>query len=186
MSILDHQMSRIWIEVAGPLLETISKFDRLNNWVPNCSAQEFDEIFLGSKHVLKVTFKHSLKNKEFFFILPVPILPGSVVKTLHLNVRTLYCHISLFGFLKKSKITNLEKSRNLILTPHMKKLFLFNSQKGKLRRSKEYRKRDVRSATSTHLQRCRKVWKSWRGVVIWRLSTTSIMDLQLLCQKFVK
>ena len=26
--------------IAGPLLETISKFDRLKNWVPDCSAQD--------------------------------------------------------------------------------------------------------------------------------------------------
>ena len=39
------------------------------------SGQEFDEKFLDSKHVLKVYFKPSRKNKDFVF-LPVPILPG--------------------------------------------------------------------------------------------------------------
>ena len=33
MSKLDHQMSRIWIEVASPLLETTNKFGRLKNGV---------------------------------------------------------------------------------------------------------------------------------------------------------
>ena len=38
------------------------------------SGQEFDEKFLDSKHVLKVYFKPSRKNKIFVF-LPDPILP---------------------------------------------------------------------------------------------------------------
>jgi hypothetical protein len=46
------------------------------------SEQEFDEKFLDSKHVLKVYFKPSRKNKDFVF-LPVPILPGWL-KVLHL------------------------------------------------------------------------------------------------------
>ena len=60
MSRLDHQTSRIWIEFAGPLLETITKFDRLKNWVHTWllnSVQEFDEKFLDSKHIFKVYFK---------------------------------------------------------------------------------------------------------------------------------
>ena len=60
--------------IAGPLLETISKFDRLKNWVPDCSGQEFDEKILVSEHVLKVYFKPSRQNKDFVF-LPDPILP---------------------------------------------------------------------------------------------------------------
>ena len=37
MSKLAHQMSNIWIEFAGPISETIRKFDRQKNWVPNYS-----------------------------------------------------------------------------------------------------------------------------------------------------
>jgi hypothetical protein len=47
------------------------------------SGQEFDEKFLDSKHVLKVYFKPSRKNKDFV-LLPVPILPGWL-KILHLK-----------------------------------------------------------------------------------------------------
>ena len=47
------------------------------------SGQEFDENFLDSKHVFKVYFKPSRKNKDFVF-LPDPILPGWL-KILHLN-----------------------------------------------------------------------------------------------------
>jgi hypothetical protein len=47
------------------------------------SGQEFDKTFLDSKHVLKVYFKPSRKNKDFVF-LPVPILPGWL-KILHLK-----------------------------------------------------------------------------------------------------
>ena len=44
-----------------------SKFDRLKNWVCTwllSSGQEFDEKFLDSKHVLKVYFKPSRKNRK--------------------------------------------------------------------------------------------------------------------------
>jgi hypothetical protein len=47
------------------------------------SGQEFDEKFLDSKHVLKVNFKPSRKQK-YFVLLPVPILPGRL-KILHLK-----------------------------------------------------------------------------------------------------
>ena len=47
------------------------------------SGQEFDEKFLDSKHVFKVNFKPSRKNKDFVF-LPVSILPGWL-KILHLS-----------------------------------------------------------------------------------------------------
>ena len=42
VSKLDHQMSRIWIEVAGPLplLETANKFGWLKTGVPDISAQD--------------------------------------------------------------------------------------------------------------------------------------------------
>ena len=40
MSKLDHQMSIILIEFAGPKLQPISRFDLLKNWVPDCSAQD--------------------------------------------------------------------------------------------------------------------------------------------------
>ena len=40
MSKLDHQMSIILIEFAGPNLQPISRFDLLKNWVPDCSAQD--------------------------------------------------------------------------------------------------------------------------------------------------
>ena len=47
------------------------------------SGQEFDKTFLFSKHVLKVYFKPSRKNKAFIF-LPDAILPGWL-KILHLR-----------------------------------------------------------------------------------------------------
>ena len=37
---LDQQISIIWIEVAGPLLQPTSRFDILKNWVTDCSAQD--------------------------------------------------------------------------------------------------------------------------------------------------
>ena len=52
------------------------------NTILEMTGQEFDEKFLDSKHVLKVYFKSSRKNKDFVF-LPVPILPGWL-KILHL------------------------------------------------------------------------------------------------------
>ena len=48
------------------------------------SGQEFDEKFLDSKHVLKVYFKPSRKNKIFVF-LPDPILPVWL-RILHLKL----------------------------------------------------------------------------------------------------
>ena len=39
ISILDHQMSKSWKQIAAQELETTSKFDLLKNWVPDCSAQ---------------------------------------------------------------------------------------------------------------------------------------------------
>ena len=81
---LDHQMSKIWIEVAGPLLETISNIDWLKNW--DLIAQLRTGIwqkFLDSKYVLNVNFKLSRKNNNFIF-LPVPILPGWLI-ILHLK-----------------------------------------------------------------------------------------------------
>ena len=73
MSKLDHQMS---------LVETISKFDKLSTWLLS-SEQEFDEMFLDSKHVLKVYFKPSRKNQDVFF-LPLPLQPVSLANG-HLN-----------------------------------------------------------------------------------------------------
>ena len=46
------------------------------------SGQEFDEKVLDSKHVLKVIFKPSRKNKDLLF-LPDPILAGWL-KIVHL------------------------------------------------------------------------------------------------------
>ena len=48
-----------------------NKFGRLKTGVPDISA---DKNFLDSKHVLKVYFKPSRKDKDFVFI-TVPILP---------------------------------------------------------------------------------------------------------------
>ena len=99
------------------------------------------------------------------------------------STTALYCHISLFGFYSEKKYDK-KSWKESKFDPHMKKLFLFNSQKGKLRRSKEYRKRDVRSATSTHLQGCQKVWKSWRGEVICRLEQSlSITSSSIISSK---
>ena len=77
MSKLDHQMSIIWIEFAGPFWQA----EKLSTWLLS-SGQEFDKKFLDSKHVLKVYLKPSRKNKDFVF-LTVPILPGWL-KILHL------------------------------------------------------------------------------------------------------
>ena len=77
MSKLDHQMSRIWIEVVSPILVTTNKFGSLKSGICTwyfSSGKEFDENLLDSKHVLKVFFKPSRKKKDFVF-LPVPILP---------------------------------------------------------------------------------------------------------------
>ena len=40
LSKLNHQMSKSWKEIAAHELETSTKFDRLKNWVPDCSAQD--------------------------------------------------------------------------------------------------------------------------------------------------
>ena len=52
MSKLDHQMSKSWKGIAAHELETTNKFDKLKNWVPDCSAQD---------RILKKT---SLKTKK--------------------------------------------------------------------------------------------------------------------------
>ena len=49
------------------------------------AGQEFDEKLLDSKHVLKVIFNPSRKNKDFLFS-PYPILVGWL-KILHLKDR---------------------------------------------------------------------------------------------------
>ena len=63
------------------------KFDRLKDlaftWLLS-SGQEFDKMFLESKHILKVYFKPSRKNKDIVF-LPVHIL-SAWLKILHLIV----------------------------------------------------------------------------------------------------
>ena len=61
-------------------METTSKFDRLKNWAPDCSTQIWWKVI---RHVLKVYFKPSRKNKDFVF-LPVPTLP-CWQKILHLK-----------------------------------------------------------------------------------------------------
>ena len=38
ISKLDHQMSKSWKKIAAHELEITSKFDLLENWVPDCSA----------------------------------------------------------------------------------------------------------------------------------------------------
>ena len=41
MSKIDHQISKSWKQSAAHELETTtSNFDRLKNWVPDCSAQD--------------------------------------------------------------------------------------------------------------------------------------------------
>ena len=40
------------------------------------SGQELGKKLLDSKHVLKIIFKPSRQNKDFFLFLPDPILPG--------------------------------------------------------------------------------------------------------------
>ena len=40
ISKLDHQMLKSWKRIARHVFETISKFDRLKNWAPDCSAQD--------------------------------------------------------------------------------------------------------------------------------------------------
>ena len=39
ISKLYHQMSKSWKKSAAHELEITSKFDKLKNWVPDCSAQ---------------------------------------------------------------------------------------------------------------------------------------------------
>ena len=68
LSKLDHQMSKSWKEIAAHELETNSRFDRLKNWVPDCSGQDFGKNFIASKHVLKVCFKPSRKNPDFLYL----------------------------------------------------------------------------------------------------------------------
>ena len=63
----DYQKSKSWKEIAAHELETTNKFDKLKNWVPDCSGQDFGKKFLDSKHVLKVSFKPSRKNSDFYF-----------------------------------------------------------------------------------------------------------------------
>ena len=39
LSKLDHQMSKSWKRIVAHAFETTNKFDKLKNWVPDCSAQ---------------------------------------------------------------------------------------------------------------------------------------------------
>ena len=64
--------------LSSPNLLVVGK---LKNWLPDCSAT--DRI-LESKHFLKVYFKHSRKNQDFWF-LPLSSKPGSMKKD-HLNI----------------------------------------------------------------------------------------------------
>ena len=69
ISKLDHQMSKSWKRIVAHAFETIIKFDMLKNWVCTwlpSSGQDFGKNFLDSKHVLKVYFKPSMKNPDFF------------------------------------------------------------------------------------------------------------------------
>ena len=78
------------------------------------SGQEFDEKFLDSKHVLKVNFKPSRKNKDFVF-LPVPILPGWL-KILHLSRYVLSLNISyVFMLNEKENVLTLPSNDNHLI-----------------------------------------------------------------------
>ena len=70
-------MSKSWKNCAADELKTTTKFDRLS------SGQDFEKNFLDSKHVLKVCFKPSRKNQDFWF-LPLPLQPVSLANG-HLN-----------------------------------------------------------------------------------------------------
>ena len=75
MSKLDHQMSRIWIEVTSPLLETTNKFRRQKSGALDISVQDrnLTKTFYTQNMSCKPS-KPSNKNGDFVF-LPVPILP---------------------------------------------------------------------------------------------------------------
>ena len=53
---------------------SFSKFDseKLSTWLLS-SGQEFDKRFLDSKHVLKMYFKPSRKNPDFFYFYHFPL-----------------------------------------------------------------------------------------------------------------
>ena len=67
---LDHQMSKSLKGIAAHELEFSNKFDKLKNWVPDCSAQDriSAKNVLDSKHVPTVYFKPSKKNKKNIFL----------------------------------------------------------------------------------------------------------------------
>ena len=57
LSKLDHEMSKSWKQSAAHFFETITKSDRLKNWVCTwllSSGQDFGKNFFDSLHVLKV------------------------------------------------------------------------------------------------------------------------------------
>ena len=62
ISKLDHQMSKRWKQIAAHAFETITKFDRMKNWVPDCWAQ--DRI---SAKTIKCTGFSMIGNTFLFF-----------------------------------------------------------------------------------------------------------------------
>ena len=40
ISKIDYQMSKSWKQIVVHAFETTNKYDKLKNWVPDCSAQD--------------------------------------------------------------------------------------------------------------------------------------------------
>ena len=103
-------MSKIWIEVAVPLLyyliEKIWPSEKLSTWLLS-SGQDFGKKFLDSKHVLKVYLKTSRKSQIFLFLplssvlvwLRIPHLRGIDIIKMIYNVHlqpTIYAYFGMF------------------------------------------------------------------------------------------
>jgi hypothetical protein len=73
ISKLDQQMSKSWKHCGARQTQTISKFDRLKNWVPDCVIAQFRTGFWQNLFRLKTIPRK--KNQDFWFLPFLPSLP---------------------------------------------------------------------------------------------------------------
>ena len=57
----DHQMSKYWKRIGAHIFDATNKFDRLKNWVPDCSAQDR----ISAETFRKTNGKESFVHKVF-------------------------------------------------------------------------------------------------------------------------
>ena len=106
ISKLDHQMSKRWKQIAAHAFETITKFDRMKNWVPDCWAQ--DRI---SAKTIKCTGFSMIGNTFLIFFFKFLLRPsvlgaghGQNYKASNMK-RNHYCVWKLYSIMLNRKST---------------------------------------------------------------------------------